>query len=157
MKTAEDVLRGKGCEIISVPPDATVSDAVKLMVGNKVGAVLVKEGETYIGIWTERDLMRNTTLSDFNPSTAVISEYMETGLKSCDATETVYQLMDKFLGLRLRHLLVEREGEYIGLLSIGDVIKASLRLRTAELEQLNEAVNWEYYADWKQSGEVPGR
>jgi|TARA_B100000809_G_C15051966_1_gene499238 signal-transduction protein with cAMP-binding, CBS, and nucleotidyltransferase domain len=57
--------------------------------------------------------------------------------------------MDKFFGLRLRHLLIEQDGEFIGLLSIGDVVRSALRQRTRELEELQQVANWEYYAEWK--------
>jgi signal-transduction protein with cAMP-binding, CBS, and nucleotidyltransferase domain len=57
--------------------------------------------------------------------------------------------MDKFLGLRLRHLLIDRNGEFIGMLSIGDVVRSALQTRTDELEQLQEIANWEYYEEWK--------
>jgi hypothetical protein len=56
--------------------------------------------------------------------------------------------MDKFLGLRLRHLLIKKGEEYIGLLSIGDVIKASLQEKTREFEELHAVISWEYYEEW---------
>jgi signal-transduction protein with cAMP-binding, CBS, and nucleotidyltransferase domain len=74
---------------------------------------------------------------------------MSTGLKSATHTDTVYMLKDKFLGLRLRHLLIEKEGKYIGLLSTGDIIKASLREKDLELKDLNAIVSWEYYENWR--------
>ena len=58
-------------------------------------------------------------------------------------------LKDKFLGLKLRHLLIEKEGKYIGLLSIGDVIKASIQEKDQELKNLNAMVSWEYYENWR--------
>ena len=61
--------------------------------------------------------------------------------------------MDKFLGLRLRHLPVEKEGEFIGLLSVGDVLKASLHEKTEELEKLNGMVSWDYYEEWRWDSE----
>jgi signal-transduction protein with cAMP-binding, CBS, and nucleotidyltransferase domain len=57
--------------------------------------------------------------------------------------------MDKFLGLRLRHLLIDREGEFIGMLSIGDVVRSALQTRTDELRELSQITNWEYYEEWK--------
>ena len=74
---------------------------------------------------------------------------MTTGLKSAPASDTVYMLKDKFLGLKLRHLLIEKEGKYIGLLSIGDVIKASIQEKDQELKNLNAMVSWEYYENWR--------
>ena len=57
--------------------------------------------------------------------------------------------MDKFLGLRVNHVLIERKGKYIGLLSVGDVMKAVIQEKTEELHELNSFMSWEYYEEWK--------
>ena len=149
MKTAEDILREKGNQIISVSPDSTIYDALRIMIENQIGAILIKQEDEIIGIWTERDLMRNTVTAGFDPKSAIISEYMSTGLKTASYSDTVYALKDKFLGLRLRHLLIEKNGEYIGVLSVGDIIKASLMEKDQELKALNSMVSWEYYENWR--------
>ena len=149
MKTAEDILREKGNQIISVSPDSTIYDALRIMIENQIGAILIKQEDEIIGIWTERDLMRNTVTVGFDPKSAIISEYMSTGLKTASYSDTVYALKDKFLGLRLRHLLIEKNGEYIGVLSVGDIIKASLMEKDQELKALNSMVSWEYYENWR--------
>jgi CBS domain-containing protein len=149
MKTAEDILRDKEIDIISVTPDTTIIEAIRIMLKNQIGAILVKEGDKIIGIWTERDLMRNIVSAGFDPNTAKIGDYMTTGIKSAPITDTVYMLKDKFLGLRLRHLVIEKEGQYVGLLSTGDVIKTSLQEKDQELHKLNAIVSWEYYENWR--------
>ena len=149
MKTAEDILNEKGRELICAAEDATVSEALKTMLENKIGSILVKREDQIVGIWTERDLMNNTLADDFDPNTARLKDHMVTNLRSASAGDSLYLLMDKFLGMRLRHLLIEKEGKYIGLLSSGDVIKAELNERTKELKNLNTMVSWEYYENWK--------
>ena len=57
--------------------------------------------------------------------------------------------MDKFLGKHMRHLLIEKNGEYIGILSIGDVMRATMLEKDEELKRLNAIVSWEYYENWK--------
>ncbi|MDP7205900.1 MAG: CBS domain-containing protein [Pirellulaceae bacterium] len=148
MKTAEDMVRDKGGEIISVEADSTIHQALQVMVDHRVGAILIRENDQIVGIWTERDLMRNTLIEGFDPEEARIGDCMVAPIRSAPHTDTVYNLMDKFLGLRLRHLPIEKHGEYIGLLSVGDVMKASLQEKTRELEALNAVVSWEYYEDW---------
>ncbi len=54
-----------------------------------------------------------------------------------------------FLGLFLRHLLIEKDGEYIGMLSIGDVLRASLLAKARQFQELNEFVSWDYYENWQ--------
>ena len=100
------------------------------------------------GIWTERDLLIHIVDADFDPKTALIENYMTTDLFFARHDETLYNLMDKFLGLRIRHLPVKENGEFIGLLSSGDVMKAAISAKNAELEKLNEMVGWEYYENW---------
>jgi len=149
IRTAEDVLNEKGPEILSVSPDTTIYDALKVMTANKVGAILVKDGEEYVGIWTERDLMHDILEEGFDPKTARIGDYMTTNLISAQHDESILSLADKFLGLRIRHLLIERDGKYIGLLSVGDVIRAGLQERTEQFKELDQIVHLQYYDEWR--------
>lgn len=148
MKTAEDILKTKTVDLITTGPNSTIYEALKIMTENRIGAILVKDDEEIIGIWTERDLMHNTLEKGFDPRKAIVGDYMTVGLRSAEAHETIYQLWDKFLGMRLRHLLVKKEGHYIGILSTGDVNKASLNEKSQELNQLNAMMSWEYYENW---------
>lgn len=149
MKTAEDIIRQKGDEIYSVPADALLYDAVALMVEKQIGAVLVREGEKMIGIWTERDLLRSSLQEGFDLRREPIRKHMSKPLVTVPHTDTIYRLMDKILGLRLRHLPVEKDGKIIGVLSSGDVIRAALIEKTREYEELNKMLGWEYYENWR--------
>jgi CBS domain-containing protein len=148
-QTAEDIISEKGSDILSVSPDTTINEALKIMTERGVGAVLVKEGDDYIGIWTERDLMRNTITENFDPKTARIADYMTRDLVFARHDDIIYSLCDQFLGRRLRHLLIEREGKFIGVLSVGDVIRASLQHRTEQWERLHNIVKLEFYDEWR--------
>ena len=74
---------------------------------------------------------------------------MTPNLLTAPHTDTAYNLMDKFLGRRINHLLIEKNGAHIGLLSSGDVMKAVIQEKTEELAQLNTMVSWDYYEEWK--------
>ena len=115
----------------------------------KVGAILVTRDEIIIGIWTERDLMQDIIQEGLDLKITLIEEYMTTRLISAPHTDTVFNLMDKFLGLRVRHLLIEEDGNIIGLVSGGDVMKCVIHEKDSELKQLNSMVSWDYYEDWK--------
>jgi len=91
------------------------------------------------------------SIDKVNTESTPIKELMTKSVISAPFDDTVYNLMDKFLGKRLRHLLIEKNGKYIGLLSIGDVIKATLQEKTDELNDLKTMVSWDYYEDWKWS------
>lgn len=152
-RTAGDILAEKGAGIVSISADATLRAALERMAEHNVGAILAEsvtpdEGP-YVGIWTERDLMLQVTQDGFDINSSRLSEHMRPHLSTASADEQVYQLYDKFLGRRVRHLLIEGEQGYIGLLSMGDVIRASLEQRVAEYQALNEMVSLEYYENWK--------
>jgi signal-transduction protein with cAMP-binding, CBS, and nucleotidyltransferase domain len=149
MKTAEEILQEKARDIISVTPDTTIEEALQLMSYHKIGAILIKEGEHIVGIWTERDLMRNVLSPGFDIRQARIGDYMTTNLLSAPHTDSCFELMDKFLGMRLRHLLIEKNGRYIGMLSAGDIMKETLLEKTREYEALNFRVSWDYYENWR--------
>ena len=110
MQTAEDIVRMKNSAIISVSPQATIAEALQTMVAHKIGAILIMDAGLIAGIWTERDLMRNIQQEGFDLQRAPIGDYMIKDVKFAAHDETVYELMDKFLGLRLRHLPVEKGG-----------------------------------------------
>jgi len=93
--------------------------------------------------------MKNVVTDGFYSKTSKIKDVMNTDLVSSPHTDSIYQLMDKCLGKRLRHLLIEKDGKYIGILSGGDINRAHLMKKTAELEELNKMANWDYYEDWK--------
>jgi signal-transduction protein with cAMP-binding, CBS, and nucleotidyltransferase domain len=150
IRTARDILKDKGGHMVTTNSDATIYQALTIMTQNKVGSTVILEEEKIIGIWTERDLMFRVMEEGFNPKTARLKDNVSFNIVSANIEEHAYQLMDKFLGRRVRHLLIEEDGEYIGLLSVGDVMKANLQQKNEEFEKLNQMVSLEYYENWKE-------
>ena len=149
MKTAAEILNEKGTPpLVTIPSDETLYAAVAKMVEKSIGAIMVTENDIIMGIWTERDYLRNTLEPGFDPKTAKIGGYMERALKSAQADTPLIQLQEMFLGLFVRHLLIKKEDRYLGLLSIGDVLRASLLVKDQEIKELNQIASWEYYEDW---------
>jgi signal-transduction protein with cAMP-binding, CBS, and nucleotidyltransferase domain len=148
-RTARDILQEKGGQMITVSSEATVYQAVKIMAQNRVGSVVVVDEGKIVGIWTERDLMYRLIDDEFNARTELIGQSMTRVLISANVEDQAYQLYDKFLGRRIRHLLIEEHGEYVGILSVGDVMRANLQQRAEEYRDLNEMVSLEYYENWK--------
>jgi signal-transduction protein with cAMP-binding, CBS, and nucleotidyltransferase domain len=155
MITAEDIVKDKQRDIVSISWDQTVQQACQKMVDKKIGAILVKKDDRYIGIWTERDLLQKITEEGFNPQTAKIGDHMSTPLKTASHSTRIHKLEEMFLGLFLRHLPIEKEGEFIGLLSIGDVLRASLIEMDRQLKELNAFVTWDYYENWREGRKKP--
>ena len=149
MYTAEQIIKEKEAKIISVDEKATVGEALKKMSDNKIGAIVVTSNDKIVGIWTERDLVNNLADSCFDCDKSLVSEYMTKELVTAPYDFSVYKLLDVFLGRRLRHLFIKKDNEIIGLISQGDVTKASLNEKSRELDELNKAYNWDYYETWK--------
>ncbi|MCK9484920.1 MAG: CBS domain-containing protein [Candidatus Marinimicrobia bacterium] len=145
MQQAIDIILEKDRPMISVPPETTIYNALKIMVENQIGAIVITEQDKVVGIWTERDLLNNSAQPDFNPQTALIGDYMQTQLKTVNYDEPIFKLQDRILGMYVRHLFVVQDDEIIGLLSAGDITRACLLERTKELEN----ISWEYYENWR--------
>ena len=149
MKTAEDILNETPRQVISVSPDQTIHEALELMVANRIGAMLVRNGEAVVGIWTERDFMRNYLKPGFDARTARIGDLMTDRLYTAAHDTEVVHLQEMFLGLFIRHIVVEKHGRFVGLLSIGDVLRASMLEKDRKIRELNKLAGWEYYENWK--------
>lgn len=149
MRTAEEILKEKNRKMISISPEKTVYEAIQTMNKHHIGAIVIQDKQKIVGIWTERDLMEDILKAGFDPKSARIGDYMCTDLVTADYRDSVPILQDKYLGKRLRHLFVRKEGEMIGLLSAGDVMRASLADTAEELSKLNAVCSWEYYENWR--------
>ncbi|MBT8369609.1 MAG: CBS domain-containing protein, partial [Deltaproteobacteria bacterium] len=82
MKTAEDIIKDKPGGIISISWDQSVQQACREMAQKKIGAILVQKDNKYVGIWTERDLLRKMTEENFDPATAIIGDHMSSPLRT---------------------------------------------------------------------------
>jgi CBS domain-containing protein len=148
MRTAEDILNEKKRDMVWVKVDQTVFDAVRVMVDNAIGAVLIRNEGRMVGIFSERDLLRNTVNPDFNPKLARVRDYMSTPLHCASHDTPLIKLYEKFLGLFIRHILIMKDDRQLGMLSIGDVMRASLLEQDKQIKELNAIASWEYYEDW---------
>jgi signal-transduction protein with cAMP-binding, CBS, and nucleotidyltransferase domain len=149
MKTAGDILKEKNREMVIISSDKPVREAIRLMTANKIGAILVEKGSKIVGIWTERDLLHNINQPGFNPDTDTVGDFMTTSLHATEYNSPLLKIKEMFLGLFIRHVLVKKDGEYIGLLSIGDVLRASLLEQDRQIKELNAIAGWEYYENWR--------
>jgi signal-transduction protein with cAMP-binding, CBS, and nucleotidyltransferase domain len=149
MKTAGDIIEDKQREIVSISYDQTIRHACQDMLDKKIGAILVKKDDNYVGIWTERDLLRNITAPGFDLHSSCIGDFMTAPVHTVSHDTPLHKLEEMLLGLFVRHLLVEKEGETIGLISIGDILRAGLLAKDEQFKECNAFVNWDYYENWK--------
>ena len=135
----KDVLHGKASDVvITIEPDATVRDLLRLLAEHNVGALIVSsDGTSVEGIVSERDIVRRLN-EDEGVLSAPVSQIMTSDVATCEITDEVNKLMALMTERRIRHLpVVDERGQLAGIVSIGDVVKA----RLSELEQENHALS----------------
>lgn len=149
MKTAADILAQKTKRMISVRADQRISEALTLMNAHKIGAMLVRdETSRVVGIWTERDLIQDVLNPGFDPRTAIIGHYMTSDLHTAPADATILELKEMMLHLFIRHLLISDAGRIVGILSVGDIVRASLAEQDRHIQELRDHTSWQYYETW---------
>jgi signal-transduction protein with cAMP-binding, CBS, and nucleotidyltransferase domain len=134
-----EILDEKGGHVLEIDADATVLDAVQQMVTMNVGSLLVTvEGEV-TGIVTERDYLRRVTLED-RTEDAPVREIMSSPLVVATLETTIDECMALMTDRRIRHVPVVDEGNVVGLVSIGDLVKFKSKLQTFEIQFLNDYI-----------------
>ena len=121
--TVRDMLRGKS-DVYSVAPGDTVFTALRLMADRNIGAVLVRSSEKLEGIFSERDYARKVVLLGKMSRETLVSEIMTPRVVSVEPNWTADQCMALMTEKRIRHLPVMEQGRLVGVISIGDVVRA---------------------------------
>ncbi len=119
-----DVLRVKGNRVVTLPPEAPVSNLVDLLTTNKIGAMVVSSnGKTVLGIVSERDVVR--ALAEHGPELMhrQVSDIMTADVVTCEPQASLVELLGVMTERRFRHVPVLIDGELSGLVSIGDLVK----------------------------------
>ncbi len=140
MATVRDMLRTKGFEVWAVAPDTSVLDALKLMADKNIGAVLIMDSEDLIGILSERDYARKIVLHGKSSATTPSHEIMTERVMCVRPEDSAEQVMALMTEKKIRHLPVLEDGKLIGLISIGDVVKATIAQKEFIIEQLEQYV-----------------
>ncbi len=144
MKTVKDLLKVKGYEIWAVAPDASVYDALKLMADKNTGAVLVIQDDNLVGILSERDYARRVIFKGKLPEDTPAWEIMTEKVLCVRPDQTVEECMALMTDKRVRHLPVLEGDQLIGVISIGDVVKAIISEREFMIEQLETYITGGY-------------
>lgn len=134
------ILGNKGAQIVSMPPQATILEACRLLTEHRIGAVLVLDGDRVAGVFSERDVVR--VLADKGAAALDIplSEVMSRNVLTCNPEDSIDAVMGVMTARRVRHLPVLSEGRLVGLVSIGDVVKYRLDEAALEVDSLREYV-----------------
>jgi CBS domain-containing protein len=136
MRTVQQMMEDKGGAIFAIGPEAPVLEAVRMMAEREVGALLVMQGEQLAGIISERDYARKVILKGRSSSETRVEEVMTRDLHTVAPDRTVHGCMKLMTDQRIRHLPVLDGGKVVGVLSIGDLVKAVIEDQQAEIAQL---------------------
>jgi CBS domain-containing protein len=140
MQTVSQLLRVKGNQIFSVAPTDSVLRAIEIMATRHVGALLVMNQGTLLGIISERDYARKVILKNRSSHDTQVSEIMTSPAVTVTPTDTIHHCMQLMTEGRFRHLPVMDSGRVAGMLSIGDLVKAVIEEQTAHIEQLERYI-----------------
>ena len=140
MEFVGEILSAKGSDVWSVTPQHTVFAALVLMAEKEVGALLVLDGESLVGIFSERDYARKVILEDKSSKDTSVSEVMSAPVFTVGPDQSIEDCMSLMTEKRARHLPVLKDGKLIGLVSIGDVVKAVISEREAVIGQLESYI-----------------
>ncbi len=140
MPNAGHLVEGKGGGIYRVTPEDSVLDAIREMAQRHVGALLVMSGDELVGIVSERDYARKVILQERSSSTTPVADIMSSPVITVSASASLDECMRMVTDHRVRHLPVVDEGRVVGVLSIGDLVKAQLDQQAREIEQLQSYI-----------------
>ena len=140
MRTVRQLLEAKAPEVYSINPDAPVLDAVRLMAEKHIGALLVMEGERLSGILSERDYARKVVLQGRSSRDTPVRAIMTSEVVTVGPNDTSDRCMQVVTDRRVRHLPVLEGDRVIGVVSIGDLVKAVIEDQQLELDQLQRYI-----------------
>lgn len=140
MHSIRDILREKGTAIWSASPDETVLEAIRRMAEHGVGALLVLEGEQLVGLFSERDYSRKVILKGLRSQDTPVSMVMSSPVLTISPDATVQEGLSTMSEKFVRHLPVTDGSGVLGVVSIGDLVKAVIEDQQALIEQLERYI-----------------
>ena len=140
MKKVKDILNRKGTNLVGVPKQTIVRDALKTMAEKNIGSILIMDGDQYLGIMTERDYARKVILQGRSSTEVCVEEIMSTQHPHTSKEHTIEQCMQLMSENNVRYLPVFENEKLIGLVSILDVIKETIIQQKETIEQLESYI-----------------
>ncbi len=141
MKTIELVMKLKGKEIWTIPPDTSVLDTLKIMAEKDIGALPVMDGKKLVGIFSERDYARKVILKGKSSKNMPVSEIMSTNLILITPEQTTEQGLALMTSKHVRHLPVVKNEKLVGFISIGDLVKSIIDEQNQVIDKLGQYIS----------------
>ena len=137
----EQILSAKGADVFAVSPDHQISQAVDVLNDKNIGAVMVKDGDNHVvGILSERDIVRRLGKHGPDALNMRVSDCMTPNPVTAGTETTVDELMAKMTERRIRHMPIVVDGQLVGMISIGDVVKRKIDEAEQEAQALKEYI-----------------
>ena len=140
MKTIRQFLDISHRSVYSVGPNATVREALEIMAQHNIGALLVIDGQTLVGIFSERDYARKVVLKGLSSNDAKVSEVMTSKVITINTKHSIDQCMQIMTDKHIRHLPIVNDSQVLGLISIGDVVREMIAYQKSMIEQLQSYI-----------------
>lgn len=141
MISVNQLLKDKQGKILTVTPDDTLFKALKIMADNNIGALVVVKGEKVVGIFSERDFVRNAVIDKKLSMNLTVKELMSTKVCYVRPEQTIEECMVLMTEKRTRHLPVIEEEKLIGIVSIGDVLKNTISEKEFKIQNLENYIS----------------
>lgn len=140
MNTIKTLLRNKGGDIWSILPDASVYDAIHLMAEKEIGALLVMESERLVGVISERDYARQVILKGRSSEKTQVREVMSSDVITATPQSSIEDCMELMTQHRFRHLPIMNGDELVGVVSVGDLVKAIISDQQTTIHELERYI-----------------
>ncbi len=140
MSTVRQVLAGKSAAIYAVAPEAAVLEAIRAMAEHRVGALLVMQGAELVGVVSERDYARKVILLGRSSSDTAVRTIMSSPVITVSPDDSVSHCMQLMTDRHVRHLPAVEAGRVIGMVSIGDLVKALIAEQRTQIEELENYI-----------------
>lgn len=141
MAKVSNILARKGHDAISIAPSTSVYQALELMAEKNIGALVVRKGENYLGIITERDYSRKVILKGKHSSDTTVEEIMSTELPHISPEDSVEHCMELMSDKNIRYLPVFINGQLAGIISISDVVKETILQQKETINHLQDYIH----------------
>ncbi len=140
MQTVGQILTKAKGGLVTIEPEATVLDALRVMAERNIGAILITQGGSLLGIFTERHYARKVILEGRQSVDTPVRDVMSTEMFPVEPSQSVDDCMSLMTEHRVRHLPVMGGGQLIGIVSIGDLVKATIAAQEQTIDELTRYI-----------------
>ena len=141
MSAVHKILDKKGKPLFTITPETSVYHAIETLAAHNIGALIVKDGDKFCGVFTERDYARKVVLQDRNSRETAVKEIIDNDAETVSSSASIKDCMTLMTANSIRYLPVVDDGKVLGIISIGDVVKYVIEEQAFALQQMENYIN----------------